>query len=327
MIDDGYRASTPKKLFYTVLAVDFTDFASTIADPSVVGVTQYLILNPDNSVDVVLYTGTVPVPPATSTLIRAVNGIGLTNLNALGDLVIFSGLVNQNVGDPVPANLINSKYFISANAPIGSFTLTPLSVNDMLVGDVVQVVNYVDMSVSPIAPVNLVIILDAISRLFQTIHWRTTTDASLRVFRRIRVSHVAQACDSCGCGKGSSCRCRDYSGIKNTVRYMLDSPVEHYIRSSTDISSATSKLWLENGVGTSIVDLLREGNAQKIRAETLGLKYNRQTRQIERGVRTDYLDMSQRDVEKYLRAHERRSRASVNAINEVGGLASFSTGE
>ena len=154
----------------------------------------------------------------------------------------------------------------------------------MLVGDVVQVVNYVDMSVSPIAPVNLVIILDAIvvsSRPFIGERQRRPFES----VRSIRVSHVAQACDSCGCGKGSSCRCRDYSGIKNTVRYMLDSPVEHYIRSSTDISSATSKLWLENGVGTSIVDLLREGYASKDSRRDASLEVDGGTGQIERGVK------------------------------------------
>jgi hypothetical protein len=329
MIDDGYRPTKPKHLFYAVLGVDCVNYANIVTPYPVTGVSQYAVFNPDDSINVITYDGVAPpVAPTASSLIPFLNGIGLNNLNSLGDLVLISGLVNQTGVGPMPANLLNSKYYISTNSPVGVFTLTPLSVKDMQVGDALQIVNYVDVSQSPLAPINQVVLFDSVDYLRETIHWKLTQYATLQQFRNIRASHVEPASSSCDCGKGDLCRCQDYNAVKCIKRYTLDIPVETYIKRTDGLmESPAIRHFMSRSSGGSIIDLLKKGDPELVRASTMGLKYVKDStthhHKIVRGTNADYLDMSQKDIEHYIKTHERAMHKTMHAINEVGGLVSI----
>lgn len=316
-IDDGFRKLCAMHNFYTL---DFIQYANVPIITNIVlpiiGVTQYAYLNTDGSVNIVTYTGVAPVQPNNTTVITFQYGTGLSNQTQLGDLVIIDGVTDAagtSLGtSALAAHLFNSKYYVSVNAPAGTYTLTPLSVDDMQVNDLVQITNYFDVSVNPVASpgVNQVVQLNAVDYYTQTTSYTVTPWASNVNVRSIRAGYVDND-GSCG-GNNHVC---------SRKTFCLDTPMSLYLRN--DDALLNSGAFDVSRLSEGMVDLLAKSPEDR-RHESHGLRWNPKTHNIERGNSDDYLDMTHRDVARYLKKKLMPMHHNILvSFDMVGGVASF----
>lgn len=311
-IDDGYRKLSANRIFYTLYFLQYVAI-TTIPVTLTANVTQYAYLNTDGSVDIVTYTGVVPTQPANTTAIIFPNGSGLSNQTQLGDMVIIDGVINAvgtSVGTALAANLINSKYYVSVNSPAGTFTLLPLSVDDIQVNDLVQVTNYFDASLSPLAApgLNQVVELNAVDYYTQTTSYTVTDFSSNYPLRSIRAGYVDRDDNGCSC--------------KN---YCLDAPMGLYLRDDPELVSRLSDTGAIDAsrFADGLIDLLVQPPDER-RGNSAGLRWNSRTHNIERGDADDYLDMTDRDIARFLRKKlDRIHNNIITSFDSVGGVASF----
>ena len=275
------------------------------------GETQYAFLNLDGSIDIVLYTGTPVVQPANTTAVIFPVGSGLSNQTQLRDLVIIDGVTNAVgvvVGTGPLAHLMNSKYLVEANAPAGDYTLMPLSIDDMQVEDVVQITNYYDASLTAVVPgINQLVKLNAVDPYSQTTSYTILPIQANFPVRSIRAAYVE--------GPGGNCSCKSYC---------LDTPLNLFIREDSDLAGqliASGAIDVSR-INSGLVDLLAMSSEER-RHESNGLRWNPRTQNIERGNADDYLDMTSRDVARFINKLRSIHKNIITSIDSVGGIANF----